>query len=116
MTRSLHLARRQPTRVTEPLRTDFSAAARDVILQAFDTGADVNIYLRSVWDTHFTGQIIAIGPAHFELFHSGTEFGMRWTMSFDDVATCALLTRLTSDTGDTSAARRPGEPPAASRS
>jgi hypothetical protein len=117
MTRAIHIgqhpsSRTHATQVRSPAGPAFADACRQVIQQAYDSGADVNVYLRSVWDTNFMGRVLALGPHAFELFHSGNDIGMRWTMPFDDVAACALVTRLAGDMPDQTAARPPNDPPA----
>lgn len=116
MSRSIHIGRSRPSHAmpasaVQTVDAGFADVCRQVIQQAYDTGAEVNVYLRSVWDTHFVGQVLAVGPEHFELFHSGQVMGYRWTLPITDVAACALVTRLTAGGDGEAVGRSQNEPP-----
>ncbi|MNX87948.1 hypothetical protein D3C86_1199020 [compost metagenome] len=65
-----------------------------MIREAFHNGSEAKVYIRGVPDTYFHGRVQDVAGGYFSLFHSGASRGMLWAFRFEDVAACALETRL----------------------
>ncbi|MBO9538990.1 hypothetical protein J7643_00175 [bacterium] len=65
-----------------------------MIREAFHSGCEAKVYIRGVPDTYFHGRVQDVEDGYFSLFHSGASRGMLWAFRFEDVAACALETRL----------------------
>ena len=68
-----------------------------MIRAAYEAGEDIKVRMRRIPGSAFVGRVLEVGEDDFLLFHHGRTMGNLWAFRFEDIAACALLTKVAGD-------------------